>query len=113
MALREIGLKTMIADPHVWIRAYMRPYGYDYYGIRLVYVDDIMIVSHLDDEVAKQIGDFYKIKEGIQGPPTRYLGADTEKILTDDGCDIWKTSSMSNITNAVETFEGVLLEDGK
>ena len=46
-----------------WSRAAMRPDGYEYYEILIVYVDNIMIISHLGDHVAKQISDFYKIKE--------------------------------------------------
>ena len=102
-----------MADPKVWIREAMRPDGYDYYEMILVYVDAIMIVSHLCDELARQIGDFYKIKEGSQGPPTLYLGADTENIQTKDGSDRWTTSSTSYITNAIETVEVLLTEDGK
>ena len=44
-----------------------------------------MIISHLGDQVAKKMGKFYNIKEGSQGPPTRYLVEDTEKIKTEDG----------------------------
>ena len=61
----------------------------------LVYVDYIMIISHLGDEVPIQIGDFYKIREGSQGQPTRYLGADAEKIQTKYGHEIWTNSSRS------------------
>ena len=57
----------------------------------LVCVDDIMIVSHLVDEVVKLVGNFYNIKEGIQGQLTRYLWEDTENIQTEDGCEIWTT----------------------
>ena len=84
-----------MVDPNVWIMAEMRLYGYDYYEILLVYVDDITIVSHLGDLVAKKIGSFYKIKEGSQGPLTRYLGEYTEKIKDEDGHYIWTTSSRS------------------
>ena len=59
-----------MTEPTILIRAAMRPDGYKYYEMLIVYVDDIMIVSHFGDEVAKQIGDFYKIKEGSQGPLT-------------------------------------------
>ena len=80
-------------DPKVWIRAVMRPDGYEYYEMLLVYVDDITIVSNLGDEVAIKIDNFHKIKEGSQGTPTWYLGVDTENIQTDDGHEIWTTSS--------------------
>ena len=72
-----------------------------------------MIICHLGDEVAKQICDFYKTKERSQGLPTRYLGAETEKTHTEDGCEIWTTSWRSYITNAMETVEGFLLDYGK
>ena len=85
---RGIGLKPTMADPNVWIRAEMRPDGCGYYGILLVCVGGTMIISNLGDEVAKTNGGFYKFKEGIQGPPTRYLGANTEKIQTEDGHQI-------------------------
>ena len=39
----------------------------------------------------------------------RYLGEDTDNIQTEDGHGIWKTSSRSYITNAIETFEVLLL----
>ena len=72
-----------------------------------------MIVYHLCDEVAITIGDFYNFKEGSQDLPTRYVGADTEKIHTQDGRQIRATSSSSYINNSIETVEVLLLEDGK
>ena len=48
----------------------------------LFYVDDIMIVSRLGGKVSRKNRKFYHIKEGIQGPSTRYLGVDTENIQT-------------------------------
>ena len=75
--------------------------GYEYYEMLLVYIGCIMIFSYLGDEVAKQMGGFYKIKEWSQGPPTRYLGADTENIQTGYGREIWRTSSRSYITNDI------------
>ena len=112
-ALWEIWLKTMMADPKICIRAEIRPDGYDYYEMLLVDFDDIMIVYNFGDDVARQIDNFYKINEGSQGLPTRYLGEDTEKVYTKDGHGIWTTSSRSYITNAIETVDGFLLEDGK
>ena len=84
-----------MADPNVWIRAAMSIDGYGYYEMLLVYVDDIMIISTLGDQVAKQICEFYYIKEGSQGLPMLYLVADTETIHTEDGREIWTTSSVS------------------
>ena len=64
--MQKIGLNPMMSDPNICIREEMRPDGYNYYEMLLVYVDGIMIISHLGDEVSRQIGYFYHIKEGIQ-----------------------------------------------
>ena len=82
VVLQEIGLDPTTIDPNFWIRAAMRLYGYEYYKMIHVYVDDIMIVYYIGDEVARKIDKFYNIKEGSQGPPTRYIEADTENIQT-------------------------------
>ena len=79
----------------------------------LVYVDNIMIISHLGDAVARQIGKFYNTKEGSQGTPTWYLEIKTEKIQNKGGREIWETLSRSYITTDIETVEGFLLEDVK
>ena len=73
-----------MADPNICIRVAMRPYECYYYEMILVYVDDINFFSYLGDDVAIQISNFCNIKEGSQGPHTRYLGADTDKIQTED-----------------------------
>ena len=65
-----------MSDPNVWIRAKMRPDGYEYYEMLHFNVDDIMVVSHLGDKVARKIGNLCQINEGSQGQNTRYLGAD-------------------------------------
>ena len=104
-ALREIGLKPTMADPNVCIRAAMRPDGYEYYEIIIVYVDYIMIVSNLCDDLARRIGDYYKIKGGSQVLPMWYLGADTEKIQNKDEHEMWKTSSRSYITNDMKLLK--------
>ena len=75
-----------MVDSNICIRGAIRPDGYEYYEILRIYFDDIMIFSHLGDDVAIQIGDFYKIKEGIKCPPMWCLGAYTEKIQTEYGC---------------------------
>ena len=91
----------------------MRLYGYEYYEMLLVYVDVIIIIYHLGDQVAKKTGDFYNIKEGSQGQPMHYLGVETEKIQTKDEREIWMTSSRYYITNEIDNVEVLLLEDGK
>ena len=66
MALQKIGLKPMMAYPNIWIRMAIRPVGYEYYEMILVYVDDIMILSHLDDDIAKKRENFTQSKKGVK-----------------------------------------------
>ena len=59
-ALVQLGFKSTRADPDVWIRAYVRLDGGNYYEILFVYVDDILALSHKATEVITEITSFYK-----------------------------------------------------
>jgi hypothetical protein len=45
-ALRDIGFVSTIADPDVWIGPAAHDDGYEYYEILLVYVDNVLAISH-------------------------------------------------------------------
>jgi hypothetical protein len=47
-ALHDIGFVSTIADPDVWIRPAACNDGYEYYEMLLVYVDDVLAISHDD-----------------------------------------------------------------
>ena len=51
-----------------------------YYELLLVYVDDVLAISHDPDRIMRTIGKGFEIKNDEWGPPTRYLGADVEKF---------------------------------
>ena len=42
----EMGFESTIADPDVYRRANLKPDGFKYYKYILVYVDDVLILSH-------------------------------------------------------------------
>jgi hypothetical protein len=44
--LYDLGYKPSRADPDVWIRPVVKPDGFKYYEMVLVYVDDILCISH-------------------------------------------------------------------
>jgi hypothetical protein len=44
--LRDLGFVSTTADPDVWIQAAVRDDGFEYYEMLLIYVDDILAVSH-------------------------------------------------------------------
>ena len=106
-ALKQCGFKDSQADPNVWIREARCVDRYEYYEMLLTYVDNVLIISHQGDTIAKQIGQIYKIKEGSQGPPKIYLGANNDKIQTDDGQEIWAMSLRTYVKEAVATVEKI------
>ena len=78
--LVQLSFKSTRDDPDVWIRADIRLDGGNYYEMLVVYVDDILAISHKETEVITEISSFYKAKEGSIKPPDIYLGANIEKI---------------------------------
>jgi len=107
----EMGFKDTRADPNVYIRRARKDDGYEYYEMLLVYVDDVLIISHKPGSIADEIDNHYKIKPGSRGAPERYLGADA-KVQTGRGQEVWSTSSKSYVQNAVKIVENLLKEDG-
>ena len=109
--LDDIGFKSSIADPDVWIRQNTLPDGQKYYEYILVYVDDIICISHTPKETMMQIayreddndGSNVTFKKGKIAPPEMYLGATVQlKPLNDYMC--WTMSSSSYVKAAIETI---------
>jgi len=44
--LIDMGYKSSRADPDIWLQATIKPDGHHYYEMLLVYVDNILLVSH-------------------------------------------------------------------
>ncbi len=72
-------------DADVYMRKNICNGNTPYYEYLLVYVDDVLVVSHAPDEVMKQIGSEFEIKNGEYGPPTSYLGAGISKVQLGNG----------------------------
>ena len=51
----EIGLKSIPADPDVWLRPVIKPHGEEYYEYILVYVDNILAISMNPTEILKSM----------------------------------------------------------
>ena len=51
----DMGFEPSIADPDVYRRAFSNPCGFKYYEYVLVYVDDVLIISHALEEHLKLI----------------------------------------------------------
>ena len=67
--LMDLGYKSSKADPDVWIRPQTKPYGFEYYEMVLVYVDDILHLSHDTKPTIEVLGKLYLLREGACGEP--------------------------------------------
>jgi hypothetical protein len=103
--LAEMGFKSTIADPDVWIRAAVDERSLHYEMI-LVYVDDILCVSKNTKSIMDHIGQSYRLKEGSVQEPERYLGANIERWTFHDGRQLWSMSAKSYVKSAIENIEG-------
>jgi hypothetical protein len=78
----------------------------------LIYVDDVLVVSHAPKEVMKQIGAKFEIKNDEYGPPTSYLGAEISKVTLNGGSECWSMDSKKYIKATLEVIRGLLAKDG-
>ena len=53
--LDDIGFKSSVADPDVWLRPAVKPDGFEYYEYVLMYVDDILAISVDATQVLKSL----------------------------------------------------------
>ena len=74
----------------------------------LVYVDDILHLSHDTKPTMDALGKLYLLREDACGEPKRYLGANVGKYQLPDGREVWSMSSNDYIKNAVKNLEETL-----
>ena len=80
-----LGSTASTTDGDFYYRRNQKSNGEPYYEYLLVYVDDVLAISHDPNAIMEKIGMRFEIKNDEWGPPTRYLGADVEKFTLPDG----------------------------
>jgi hypothetical protein len=110
--LTDLGYMSTKADPDVWIRAQVKPDGFEYYEMVLVYVDDIMVLSHEPKQTMDAIASLYRLKEDSIGEPKMYLGANISKYQLPDGRECWSMTGRDYVKNAVKNVESTLEKEG-
>ena len=100
-------------DSDIYYRRNRKPNGEYYYELLLVYVDDVLAISHDPGTIMEMIGHRFEIKNDEWGPPTRYLGANVEQFQLPDGSMAWSLLSTDYVKAAVETVKRLLWEDGR
>ena len=116
--LRDLGFKSCLADPDVYMRPATRPDGHHYYEYILVYVDDLLVVSHQAQLIMDQLGERYTLKAGSVKVPTEYLGADIKKysippVGTEASTECWALSSDTYVKRAIADVTRTLAEVGQ
>ena len=100
-------------DADVYMRKNHRNGGSPYYEYLLVYVDDVLVISHAPVDVMEQIGKEFEIKNDQFGQPTNYLGAGVSKVQLSTGEECWSMDSKSYVKAAVQVVRDLLAEDGR
>ena len=98
--INPMGFKPTWADADVYMQKNFQNGDAPYYEYLMVYVDKV--VSHAPEEVMKQIGSEFEIKNGEYGPPTSYLGAGISKVQSGNGEECWSMDSKKYVKATVE-----------
>ena len=110
--LDDIGFKSSIADPDVWMRKATKPSGERYYEYILIYVDDILCISHDARGPMNDIQATLKFKKDKVEELDFYLGAKLEKKVI-NGRPVWTMSSVDYVKAAIENVEAQLKKQNK
>ena len=115
--LRDFGYFSCRADPDIWMKAQVKPNGDTYWEYALVYVDDILCISHEPKVLMDFLSTKYTLKAGSVGEPTNYLGAEIKKWNIEGSDDPlktrWAMSSDAYVRRAVGEVERTLGDVGK
>ena len=108
----DFGYKPTRADPDVWIRPAVKPCGFEYYEMMLVYVDDILCISANPRATMHGIQETFKLKDGKIEKPDTYLGAQL-KEMNINGRMCWTMSCEQYVRSAIANVEAKLDEAGQ
>ena len=106
--LHDIGYKSSLADPDVWMRAAIKPNGFKYWEYVLCYVDDLLAISHDPNRTMKSIQTKFKLKDDKTEEPEVYLGADMSQMDNVHGDLCWAISSDKYCNSLVKNVESIL-----
>mmetsp|Transcript_2147 Transcript_2147/g.3294 ORF Transcript_2147/g.3294 Transcript_2147/m.3294 type:complete len:1178 (+) Transcript_2147:1032-4565(+) len=101
--LRDMGFTSCLGDPDVWFRSAEKKDKTEYYEYILVYVDDLLIISHQTDTILHVLENHFKYRLKDVGSPKRYLGATIEKIDV-GGMRTWCMSAREYLEKAIHAL---------
>jgi hypothetical protein len=106
--LDELGFKSSVADPDVWMRPATRVDGETYYEYVLMYVDDILLaISANPMPIIEDIQRMVKFKNDDIKEPSNYLGTKLQNKSI-NGAECWTVTSADYVKAAIENVkEGI------
>ena len=118
--LHKMGFTSSKADANVWMRPAVRKVKdsngneieHEYYEYLLVYVDDLLLVSHNPTPTFTAVMEHYDLKGDKFEKPDRYLGANIEEFEFDDGHKAWSMSSYDYVRSACDVVKGLAEKHG-
>ena len=107
--MRHLGYESCKADPDLWMKPKTRPSdGFEYYSYVLIYVDDILAISHDALNDLNKIDYYFKMKEESIGDPDIYLGSKIRKLVLPNSVETWMMSPTKYVSEAVKNVERYL-----
>jgi hypothetical protein len=111
--LYSMNFKPSLADPDVWYKPACKENGFEYYEYILVYVDDILAISHKPSIIMQIIQKQYRLKEEPTAPK-QYLGAVIKSWhIPNEVRPVWSMSATNYIKEALCNLELELAKVGK
>jgi len=106
-----LNFRPTKADPDVYIRPAFNSDGEKYYEMILVYVDDLLVLSHDTKSILDYINSIYRLKKGSRGPPSRYLGGNIKQFAV--GSKLLRGMTADDyVSNSIKLVESMLSSDG-
>ena len=91
--MTHLGFKPCLADLDLWMLALVRPSdGHEYYAYVLIYVDSVLVIHHVAEEILQRTDKYFKMKLGSIKDPDIYLGATIKKRRLHNGMEAWASS---------------------
>ncbi|KAL7550233.1 hypothetical protein ACHAWF_013472 [Thalassiosira exigua] len=101
-------------DGDMYYRKASNPDGTLYYELLLVYVDDVLAISHDPKKIMETIEKHFEIKNEKYGPPTTYLDGQLERFtIPGTNESPWSLLSTKYVKAAVANVETILKEEGR
>ena len=109
--IHHLGFISCPADLDLFIKNMLSPEdGFNYYAYVFIYVDDVMVVYHDDENVLRRIDKYFNLKPSSIGEPDIYLGEKLNKMRFKNVVWEWSNIPARYVKELVANVEKYLVE---